>query len=186
MPKTKKTKSDAPPKKKQVPVETPPAAAKPAAKSKTDAATGVGVSAEPKPQASATSASGNQKQPSPPQATGPKPVEQKNKPEEMDAERELADDAAWKRIQQNTFTRWANEHLKTGNKSIGSLETDLADGLRLITLIEVLAGKQLGKHNKKPSFRSQKLENCSVALKFLMQDEGIKIVNIGKLPLRSF
>lgn len=101
--------------------------------------------------------------------------------EEMAAtERELAEDAQWKRIQQNTFTRWANEHLKAGGKHIGNLETDLCDGLRLITLVEVLSGKSVSKHNKRPTFRSQKLENVSVALKFLMHEEGIKIVNIGK------
>ena len=65
-------------------------------------------------------------------------------------------------------------------KSINSFETDLSDGLALVTLIEVLSGKQLPKHNKKPTFRSQKLENVSVALKFLEKDEGIRIVNIGK------
>lgn len=96
------------------------------------------------------------------------------------AERELAEDAQWKRIQQNTFTRWANEHLKTVSKHIGNLETDLCDGLRLITLIEVLSGKRLPKHNKRPTFLSQKLENVSVALKFLEDDEEIKIVNIGE------
>jgi len=94
-------------------------------------------------------------------------------------ERELAEDAQWKRIQQNTFTRWANEHLKTVSKSIGNLETDLSDGLRLIALIEVLSGRRLPKHNKRPTFRSQQLENVSVALKFLA-DEGIKLVNIGE------
>lgn len=95
-------------------------------------------------------------------------------------ERELAEDAQWKKIQQNTFTRWANEHLKTVEKHIGNLETDLSDGLRLITLIEVLSGRRLPKHNKRPAFRSQKLENVSVALKFLQDDEGIRIVNIGE------
>ncbi|XP_050519631.1 filamin-A isoform X3 [Diabrotica virgifera virgifera] len=98
--------------------------------------------------------------------------------EMVTTERELAEDAQWKKIQQNTFTRWANEHLKTVSKHIGNLETDLSDGLRLITLIEVLSGKSLPKYNKKPSFRSQKLENVSVALKFLQDDEGIRIVNI--------
>ena len=34
------------------------------------------------------------------------------------AERELAEDAEWKRIQQNTFTRWANEHLRQVDKMI--------------------------------------------------------------------
>lgn len=96
-------------------------------------------------------------------------------------ERDLAEDAQWKRIQQNTFTRWANEHLKTVDKYIGNLETDLSDGLKLIALVEVLSGKKLPKHNKKPTFRSQKLENVSVALKFLEHDEGIRIVNIGNL-----
>lgn len=105
--------------------------------------------------------------------------ENEDEDEMVATERELAEDAQWKRIQQNTFTRWANEHLKTVNKNIGNLETDLSDGLRLIILIEVLSGKKLPKHNKRPTFRSQKLENVSVALKFL-DDEGIKLVNIGK------
>ncbi|XP_043237014.1 filamin-A-like isoform X4 [Amphibalanus amphitrite] len=99
--------------------------------------------------------------------------------EEMLAEeRDLAEDAQWKRIQQNTFTRWANEHLKNASKHIYSLETDLEDGLILIALIEVLSGKKMPKHSKRPTFRSQKLENVSVALKFLERDENIKIVNI--------
>uniref|UniRef100_A0A0P4W1N3 Calponin-homology (CH) domain-containing protein n=3 Tax=Scylla TaxID=6760 RepID=A0A0P4W1N3_SCYOL len=93
-------------------------------------------------------------------------------------ERELAEDAQWKRIQQNTFTRWANEHLKQVSKHIGNLETDLSDGLRLIALIEVLSGKHLPKHNKRPTFKSQKLENVSVALQFLERDENIRIINI--------
>ncbi|CAL8082481.1 unnamed protein product [Orchesella dallaii] len=96
----------------------------------------------------------------------------------VDAERDLAEDAQWKKIQQNTFTRWANEHLKTVHKNVGNLETDLSDGLRLIALIEVLSGKRLPKHNKRPNFLSQKLENVSVALRFLEKDEGIRIVNI--------
>jgi len=112
--------------------------------------------------------------------------------EDVDEEmqRELAEDAQWKKIQQNTFTRWSNEHLKVINKFIDNLETDLSDGLKLIGLVEVLAHKKLPKHNKRPNFRSQKLENVSVALQFLEEVEHIKIVNIdssdivdGKLKL---
>ncbi|XP_030827869.1 filamin-A isoform X3 [Strongylocentrotus purpuratus] len=105
------------------------------------------------------------------------------------AERDLADDAPWKRIQQNTFTRWCNEHLKVAQKHISSLETDLGDGLRLIALIEVLSQKRISKFNKRPTFRSMKLENVSIAIKFL-EDQNIKIVSIdstdivdGKLKL---
>ncbi|XP_078677431.1 filamin-C-like isoform X22 [Branchiostoma floridae x Branchiostoma belcheri] len=110
--------------------------------------------------------------------------------EEMPAtERDLAEDAPWKRIQKNTFTRWCNEHLKKANKNINDLETDLSDGLRLIALIEVLSHKRIPRYNKRPTFRAMKLENVSAALQFL-EDEHIKIVNIdssdivnGKLKL---
>lgn len=95
-------------------------------------------------------------------------------------ERELAGDAQWKIIQKNCFTRWTNEHLKTVSKHVADLETDLSDGLRLIALVEVLSGKRFLKFNKRPNFRTMKLENVTMALKFLEDDEGIKIVNIGK------
>merc|ERR1711879_277682 len=83
------------------------------------------------------------------------------------AERDLAEDAEWKRIQENTFTRWVNEHLRQAETSINDLETDFSNGLKLIALLEVLSGKKMPKYNKKTSFRSQKLENVSIALKFL-------------------
>ena len=69
------------------------------------------------------------------------------------AERSLKADAEWKRIQQNTFTRWANEHLKQAEKVIDDLNTDLSDGLKLIALVEVLSGKKMPRHNKRPNFR---------------------------------
>ena len=100
--------------------------------------------------------------------------------EDMPTERELAEDAQWKLIQKNTFTRWANEHLKLVNKNIADLEFDLSDGLRLIALVEVLSGKKFSKLNRRPNFRTQKLENVTMCLRFLEEDEGIKIVNIGK------
>ncbi|RXM93973.1 Filamin-B [Acipenser ruthenus] len=93
-------------------------------------------------------------------------------------EKDLANDAPWKRIQQNTFTRWFNEHLKCVNKRVGNLQTDLADGLRLIALLEVLSQKKMyRKYNQRPTFRQMQLENVSVALEFL-DKEGIKLVSI--------
>jgi filamin len=114
--------------------------------------------------------------------------------DEYGAERELADDARWKKIQLNTFTRWTNEQLKTSSMNVESLETDLSDGLILIRLgwfmcfcskynkfilVEVLSHQKLPKHNHRPNFRSQKLENVSLALQFLENHEKIRIVNIG-------
>ena len=87
-------------------------------------------------------------------------------------------EAEWKKIQQRTFTRWCNEHLKVANIVIYDLETDLYDGIKLIVLLEVLAHKRVGKYYKKPK-KSQKLENVAIALKFI-ENENIKLVNIGK------
>lgn len=94
-------------------------------------------------------------------------------------------DAEWKKIQQRTFTRWCNEHLKVANIVIYDLETDLCDGIKLIVLLEVLAHKRVGKYNKKPNFKSQKMENVAIALKFI-ENENIKLVNIGKWKLYDF
>ncbi|XP_015743061.1 filamin-B isoform X3 [Python bivittatus] len=93
-------------------------------------------------------------------------------------EKDLADDAPWKRIQQNTFTRWCNEHLRCVNKRIGNLQFDLSDGLRLIALLEVLSQKRMyRKYHQRPTFRQMQLENVSVALEFL-EKENIKLVSI--------
>ncbi|KAM4612801.1 filamin B a [Polymixia lowei] len=93
-------------------------------------------------------------------------------------EKDLADDAPWKKIQQNTFTRWCNEHLKCVNKRIADLQLDLSDGLRLIALLEVLSQKKMfRKYHARPTFRQMKLENVSVALEFLDR-EKIKLVSI--------
>uniref|UniRef100_A0A6I8RYT2 Filamin A n=1 Tax=Xenopus tropicalis TaxID=8364 RepID=A0A6I8RYT2_XENTR len=93
-------------------------------------------------------------------------------------EKDLAEDAPWKKIQQNTFTRWCNEHLKCVNKRIANLQVDLGDGLRLIALLEVLSQKKMyRKYNQRPTFRQMQLENVSVALEFLDR-ENIKLVSI--------
>uniref|UniRef100_A0A8C1VFZ4 Filamin B n=1 Tax=Cyprinus carpio TaxID=7962 RepID=A0A8C1VFZ4_CYPCA len=93
-------------------------------------------------------------------------------------EKDLADDAPWKKIQQNTFTRWCNEHLKSVNKRVADLQLDLSDGLRLISLLEVLSQKKMyRKYHARPTFRQMKLENVSVALEFLDR-ENIKLVSI--------
>lgn len=101
--------------------------------------------------------------------------------DEMPAtEKDLAEDAPWKKIQQNTFTRWCNEHLKCVNKTINDLQKDLGDGLKLLSLLEVLSQKKMyRKYHIRPNFRQMKLENVSVALEFLDR-ERIKLVSIGK------
>ncbi|XP_061523355.1 filamin-C isoform X2 [Phycodurus eques] len=105
--------------------------------------------------------------------------EDEQEAEEMPAtEKDLAEDAPWKKIQQNTFTRWCNEHLKSVHKRMLDLQKDLADGLRLIALLEVLSQKNMyRKYHTRPNFRQMKLENVSVALEFL-EREHIRLVSI--------
>lgn len=111
----------------------------------------------------------------------------RNNDEEDPMEKELAKDATWKRIQRNTFTRWANNHINSVNKHIEDLEQDLSDGLRLIALIEVLSGKRIvNRFNKRPTVRAQKLENVGIGLRFLTAEERIKLVNIGKFLFKFF
>lgn len=92
-------------------------------------------------------------------------------------EHTLSENAEWKKIQQNTLTKWINEHLHKINLQINNIETDLSDGIVLIKLLEVLTNKKLPKYHEQPTFRSHRLENVGVALKFLVQ-ENINIVNI--------
>ncbi|XP_061663059.1 filamin-C isoform X3 [Syngnathoides biaculeatus] len=106
-------------------------------------------------------------------------LEDEREAEEMPAtEKDLAEDAPWKKIQQNTFTRWCNEHLKGVHKRMLDLQKDLADGLRLIALLEVLSQKNMyRKYHSRPNFRQMKLENVSVALEFL-EREHVRLVSI--------
>ena len=97
----------------------------------------------------------------------------------LSRQNEKALDAEWKRIQQKTFTRWCNEHLKKSSLFIRDLGTDLGDGTLLINLLEMLADKRVGRYNKRPRNYPQKLENVSLALRFI-DKEGIRLVNIGK------
>ncbi|CAD5218153.1 unnamed protein product [Bursaphelenchus okinawaensis] len=91
----------------------------------------------------------------------------------------LLHDAGWKKIQENTFTRWVNQNLALDGEQIENLATDLSDGINLIKLVQILAQRVVGqRYNKKPSLRQQKLDNVQQALNFIENDEGIKLVTI--------
>uniref|UniRef100_A0A0V0J843 Calponin-homology (CH) domain-containing protein n=1 Tax=Schistocephalus solidus TaxID=70667 RepID=A0A0V0J843_SCHSO len=110
-------------------------------------------------------------------------VDSEDEEEMSQKERDLAEDAEWKIFQKNTFTRWANEHLKQAKTSVNDIQTDFSDGLRLISLVEVLSGQKFARVNKRPNFRTQKLENVTMVLKFLEEHEGLKLVNIDSTDI---
>ena len=62
---------------------------------------------------------------------------------------------------------------------MNDLATDFEDGILLIVLLEVLSQKSIGRYNKKPRIRAQKMENLTNVLNFITEKEGIRLVNIG-------
>jgi len=84
----------------------------------------------------------------------------------------------WVANQERAFTRWTNAKLSPRNMQVSKLSTDLCDGIALINLLEVCTGKSIGRYNKKPTMKLQKIENCTLALNFL-KAQGVKLVNIG-------
>ena len=91
----------------------------------------------------------------------------------------------WKKIQENTFTKWVNTslngHLTTNKNRVTCLENDLDDGIILAELLENISKDKLCyvKNAKKLRIKPQKLENLGVSFRF-MNDKEIKLVNIGK------
>jgi len=57
--------------------------------------------------------------------------------------------------------------------------TDLADGLRLIALCEVLSGTKFPRYVKNPRFPFQKMANITEALDFMSKHFGIRFVGLN-------
>ena len=85
----------------------------------------------------------------------------------------------WKNIQRKTFTRWISQRLRKKKLSINDISIDLSDGILLHALMEILSEKSLGKINSKPRIQVQKMENLQKVLRFIEQEESIRLVNIG-------
>lgn len=89
----------------------------------------------------------------------------------------------WILIQQNTFTNWVNEQLRVSGiettEFIKDLGTDFDTGVKLCQLVESLQGKKIGRIIKKPMNHHQQLENVTIALTAIAND-NVRLVNIGK------
>jgi hypothetical protein len=85
----------------------------------------------------------------------------------------------WEAVQKKTFTNWTNTRLEEGGKSpVADVYTDFASGEKLIELLEVLTKESLGRYNKQPKMRIQKVENVAKALQVLKL-QNVNLVNIG-------
>ncbi|ORZ22264.1 calponin homology domain-containing protein [Absidia repens] len=88
-------------------------------------------------------------------------------------------DKAWEVIQQKTFTKWVNNKLDIrGVQHIQNLVDDLAPGVTLIQLLEIIGDASIGRYNRNPRMRIQFVENVNLALEFIKQ-RGVALTNIG-------
>ena len=85
----------------------------------------------------------------------------------------------WEAIQLKTFLNWANSFIMMNNPDLKIFDprTELADGLRLIALMESLTGESLGRFHKKPKMKVHMVENLNLALKVV--NEACKNKKIG-------
>ncbi|XP_059157467.1 dystrophin-like isoform X5 [Physella acuta] len=81
-------------------------------------------------------------------------------------------------IQKKTFTKWINSQLsKSKRVTITDLFTDLRDGERLLSLLEVLGGLSL--KPEKGKLRVHHINNLNRAIEILENNYSIKLVNIS-------
>ncbi len=91
----------------------------------------------------------------------------------------------WKKVQENTFTKWANSclkgHLTSNQNRIQDLSTDLKDGILLAEILENVSKKRIRyvRNKKQLKFKPQIMENVGASFKFMEENE-IKLVNIGE------
>lgn len=69
-------------------------------------------------------------------------------------------------------------------KQVQDLVEDLRDGTVLCSLVEALQGRRLKGWSPHPTNQHHKLENVTTALQAI-EDDGVKLVNIGKCQLHS-
>ncbi|XP_076454335.1 filamin-C-like isoform X1 [Babylonia areolata] len=88
------------------------------------------------------------------------------------------DSDKWIMIQKNTFMNWVNLQLQGSGHVVDDFEVDFDNGVKLCALIEALQHRKIGKVIKKPLNQHQSLENVSLALK-AVADDNVRLVNIG-------
>ena len=67
-------------------------------------------------------------------------------------------------------------HLEKRGMRVQNLDKDLADGVKLINLLEILHGGKIeGRYYKNPKSRPYKIDNVNFALSFITDNLGVKL-----------
>jgi len=97
----------------------------------------------------------------------------------MSTQQREQENQKWVAVQKKAFTHWVNRQLAQREEHIDELQPDLANGVHLITLVEVLTQKRLEKKwSKKPVMKAHKVTNCFLALEHL-RNEGVGHLTIS-------
>lgn len=93
------------------------------------------------------------------------------------AEETEHDKEVWERTQRRAFIGWVNHHLKKRKMEVEDPESDFADGVRLINVLEELCKTKLPAYDPKPRVQIQKVQNLNIALSYIKQ-QGIKLIGV--------
>jgi peptidoglycan hydrolase CwlO-like protein len=88
-------------------------------------------------------------------------------------------DKKWEQVQIKAFTLWINSTLEPLGHKIEVMPDDLTDGVALCLFLEEVSHKKLSRWSRKPALRVHKIENLSIALKFVQGELGVRLVGIG-------
>ena len=75
-----------------------------------------------------------------------------------------------------------NANKSSSSYHVASLRDDLADGVTLAKLLEVLSQKKVRGVQKSPALKAHYIDNLVLCLDFIRQVEGVKLVSIRELP----
>ena len=90
----------------------------------------------------------------------------------------------WEDVQKKVFTRWMNSYAKKAGFKIENIEEDFEDGKKLVMFMEVIGGETLGRYNKNPRHKLQKIENLNIAVAYI-KAKGIVLNNIGSEDIHN-
>ncbi|XP_068202853.1 alpha-actinin-1-like [Palaemon carinicauda] len=78
-------------------------------------------------------------------------------------------------VQKKTFTKWMNGHLRKQTLEVKDLFVDLEDGIKLMKLLEIITGENLGKPQKGQT-RFHKISNANRCLAFVQSKTRLESI----------
>lgn len=88
----------------------------------------------------------------------------------------------WKAEEVNIFKRWVNSKLDScgySGKKLDNFKEDFQDGELIQGLVKALTGHEFQKSGRRIS-RILKFDSVTIALEYLQQQEGVRLVNVGR------